>query len=110
MRHTTLAVLAVYGFPLLANLSGCGNLPSDRQVKVTQALAVACDVDGAVVPLAQPVVATLGSGDSTTASVDSLIVRPAVVAACLRLGGMPAGVRPIAAPVSAPVAAETPLG
>jgi hypothetical protein len=110
MRQTTLAAIAVYGLPLIASLSACGNLPPERQAKVTQALAVACDVDGAVVPLAQPVVATLGRGGSAAASLDGLLVHPVVVAACLRLGGMPAGVTPAAAPVTVPVAAEASPG
>jgi hypothetical protein len=88
--------------PLIACLSACGSLPAGQQAKVTQALAVACDVDGAVVPVAQPVVATLGNGGAAAASVDSLLVHPAVVAACQQLGGKPAGVTPAAAPVPVP--------
>jgi hypothetical protein len=110
MRQTTLAAIAVYGLPLIASLSACGNLPPERQAKVTQALAVACDVDGAVVPLAQPVAATLGRGSATAASVDGLLLHPAVVAACRRLGGMPAGVTPAAVPPAVPVAAEASPG
>jgi hypothetical protein len=87
---------------LAACLSACGTLPANQQTKVTQALAVACNVDGAVVPVAQPVLATLGNGGAAAASLDSLLVHPAVVAACQQLGGKPAGVTPAAAPVPVP--------
>jgi hypothetical protein len=109
MRQNTLAALAVCGLPLFAGLSGCGNVARD-QAKVTQALAVACDVDGATVPLAQPVVVTLGRGGAEAASVDSLLGHPTVVAACLRLGGAPAGVTRAGMPVTVPVAVYAPLG
>jgi hypothetical protein len=105
MQHTSLVPAALYALPMIVSLSACGNLPAEPQAKVTQALVVACDVDGAVVPIAQPVVATLGSNGKAAVGTDSLLVHPAVVAACLRLGGMPAGVTPAAAPVTAPVAA-----
>ena len=102
-------VLARHGVRLLpaaaylsAGLSACSSLTPNQQAKVTQALAVACNVDGAVVPVAQPVVATLGNGGAAAASLDSLLVHPAVVAACQQLGGKPAGVTPAAAPVPVP--------
>ena len=60
MQFTTLAAIGICGLPLVAGQSACSTMPPDQQVKVTQALAVACNVDGAVVPVAQPVVATLG--------------------------------------------------
>jgi hypothetical protein len=110
MRRNILVALGVYGLPLIASLSACSNLPPDQQAKITQALVVACDVDGAVVPLAQPVVATLGPAGATVASVDSLLVHPAVVAACQRLGGTPAGVAPVATPVTVPDAAAASPG
>jgi hypothetical protein len=108
MRHTILAAFGVYGLPLVASLSGCGDLSPAQQATVSQTLAVACNIDGAVVPLAQPVVANLGRSGATAASVDSLLVHPAVVAACLQFGGMPAGVTPSAAPVTVPVAGGAP--
>jgi hypothetical protein len=104
MRSTIFAALGACGLPLIAGLTGCSNLPPDQQAKVTQALAVACNVDGAVVPLAQPVVATLGANGATVAGVDSLLVHPVVVAACQRLGGTPVGVTPAGAPVAVPAA------
>jgi hypothetical protein len=103
MRSIFVAAIGVCGLPLVAGLSTCGNLSSAQQAQVTQALAVACNVDGAVVPVAQPVVATLGPNGATVASMDSLLVHPAVVAACQRLGGTPAGVTPASAPVAVPV-------
>jgi hypothetical protein len=112
MRHATLAALAVYGLPLIASLSACANLSSDRQAKVAQMVAVACDVDGAVVPLAQPVIANVGSGGTRVASVGGLLVHPTIVAACHRLGGTPAGVTPGAFQVTVPAvgAFDGPLG
>jgi hypothetical protein len=104
MRSTILAAIGARGLPLIAGLLACSNLPPDQQSKVTQALAVACNVDGAVVPVAQPVVATLGASGATVAGMDSLLVHPVVVAACQRLGGTPAGVTPAGAPVAVPAA------
>jgi hypothetical protein len=104
MRSTILAAFGAFGLPLIAGLSACGNLPPDQQAQVTQSLAVACKVDGAVVPVAQPVVATLGAGGAAAAGMDSLLVHPAVMAACQQLGGTPAGVTPASAPVATPVA------
>ena len=66
-------------------------------------LTVACNVDGIVVPLAQPIVATLGPAGATTTNVD-LLVHPAVVAACKALNGVPASVTPTSPPVTVPPA------
>ena len=104
MRAIILAATGACGLPLIACLSACGNLPPDQQAKVTQALAVACNVDGAVVPVAQPVIATLGPSGATVVGMDSLLVHPAVVAACQLLGGTPADVTPASAPVAVPAA------
>jgi hypothetical protein len=46
---------------------------------------MASTVDGVVVPMAQPVVTTLGSGGAAAANVACLLVHPAVAAACQRL-------------------------
>jgi hypothetical protein len=86
MRHP-------FALPLLACLAACGDLPPEQQAKVTQALTVACTVDGVVVPLAQPIVAELGPAGAGAASAD-LLVHPAVVAACKALNGVPASVAP----------------
>ena len=110
MRSTFVAAIGACGLPLVASLSACGNLSPAQQAQVTQALAVACNVDGAVVPVAQPVVATLGPNGATVAGMDSLLVHPAVVAACQRLGGTPAGVTPASAPVAVPTAPPAPAG
>jgi hypothetical protein len=110
MQFTTLAAIGICGLPLVAGQSACSTMPPDQQVKVTQALAVACNVDGAVVPVAQPVVATLGPGGATVAGTDSLLVHPAVVAACQRLGGTPAGVTPASAPFAVPAASAVSAG
>ena len=71
-----------------------------------QVLTVACNVDGAVVPVAQPVVASLGNDGANVAKAD-LLVHPAVVAACKALDGSPAGVAPAGIPV-ATVGGEAP--
>ena len=64
-------------------------------------LTVACNVDGIVVPVAQPIVATLGQPGATAASVD-LLVHPAVVEACKRVSGVPVSVTEVSPPVTVP--------
>jgi hypothetical protein len=86
--------------PLLACLYACSNPTPSQQAQITQALAVVCNVDGVLVPVAQPVVASLGTGGATAANIDSLLVHPAVVAACATLKGMPASATPLATPAS----------
>ena len=83
---------------LLVYLSACSNLAPEQQAKVRQVLAVACSVDGVVVPVAQPVVATLGAAGATANKVD-LLVHPAVVEACKAVSGVPVGVTPASPPV-----------
>ena len=80
--------------PLLVCIAACSNLATEQQVQIQQVLEVACNVDGVVVPIAQPVVATLGSGGATVTNVDALLVHPAVVAACAAWGGVPATAAP----------------
>ena len=83
---------------LLACLAAsCSNMTPAQQ----QELTVACNVDGAIVPAAQPVVATMGTGGATAASIDALLVHPAVVQACAALKGTPASVT-VTAPPPAP--------
>ena len=81
-------------FCLTALLCACGNLSPAQQAQITQALMVACNVDGAVVPIAQPVVAALGPGGATAVSLDNLLLHPAVVQACAALNGTPASATP----------------
>jgi hypothetical protein len=95
MRRSLATISRVCALPILAVLAGCANLPPDQQAKVQQMLTVACLVDGVVVPVAQPVVATLGSAGAAAAGVDSLLVHPAVVTACSQLGGAPASATPV---------------
>lgn len=92
--------------PLLVCLSACAAQTPEQQAKVRQILSVACSVDGAVVPVAQPVVATLGNDGAKVARAD-LLVHPAVVEACKALNGSPAGVTPAGAAV-ADTGAESP--
>lgn len=91
--------------PLLACLGACGNMTTTQQAQASQALMVACNVDGVLVPIAQPVVATLGPGGATAANVDSLLVHPVVVAACAAIKGAPASATPIGP--ATPAAAST---
>lgn len=59
-----------------------------------QALTVACQVDAVVQPIAVsalPIVAP-GAAGASAAQVDALLVHPAVVAACSRLGGVPVAI------------------
>ncbi len=79
---------------LLASLSAC-NPASQQQAKLIEILTVACNVDGVVVPVAQPIVATMGSAGATATSVD-LLIHPAVVATCQALKGVPASATTVA--------------
>jgi hypothetical protein len=89
---------------LLACLAtSCSNMTPAQQ----QALHVACNVDGAIVAAAQPVVASMGSGGATGSTIDSLLVHPAVVAACAALNGTPASVT-VTAPTAPNAPAPTP--
>jgi hypothetical protein len=86
---------------LLAWLSACGNLTPDQTARIEQVLQVACNVDGIVVPVVQPIVATLGSPGAAAAGVD-LLVHPAVVEACARVSGVPVSVAEVSPPVIVP--------
>ncbi len=97
----------ILALPLLAWLSACSNVTPEQQATIRQVLTVACDVDGMVVPVAQPIVATLGPVGATAAQVD-LLVHPAVVEACKTIKGIPVSVTPVDAPVTVPVATEPP--
>ena len=79
---------------LLACLSTCTTAPQ-QQAKLIEILTVACNVDGIVVPVAQPIVAALGSTGLTVTGVD-LLIHPAVVAACQALKGVPVSATPVA--------------
>jgi hypothetical protein len=94
-RNTALA--------LLVCLSACSNPTPQQRATIKQVLTVACDVDGVIVPVAQPVVATLGPAGAATADVD-LLVHPAVVAACKAVSGVPANVTTAGPPVTVPAA------
>jgi len=80
---------------LLACLSACNTAPQ-QQAKLIEILTVACNVDGVMVPVAQPIVATLGTAGAAVTSVD-LMVHPAVVAACQAVKGVPVSATPVAA-------------
>ena len=84
---------------LLVCLSACSNMTPEQQAQVRQVLTVACNVDGVVVPVAQPIVATLGPAGAAATNVD-LLVHPAVVEACKAVSGVPASVTPVSPPVT----------
>ena len=90
-----------FALPLLGCIAACGNVTPSQQAQITQAVTVACNVDGVLVPVAQPVVANLGPGGATVANVDTLLVHPAIVAACSALKGTPASATPVSPPVTA---------
>jgi hypothetical protein len=96
-----------YALALLAGLSACGNPTPEQRAMIEQVLTVACNVDGVVVPVAQPIVATLGTVGATTTSVD-LLVHPAVVEACKRVSGVPASVTAVHPAVTVPDTAARP--
>jgi hypothetical protein len=96
MRQVLNATMAL----CITTLAACSNLSPAQQTQIQQALTVACNVDGAVVPIAQPVVATLGPGGATAASMDTLLVHPAVVAACDTVHGTPVSVVPVSTPTT----------
>jgi hypothetical protein len=98
----------IMALPLLACLSACSNVTPEQQATIRQVLTVACNVDGVVIPVAQPIVATLGPAGATAAQVD-LLVHPAVVEACKTINGVPVSVTRVGAPVTvtAEAAAKT---
>ncbi len=75
-------------------LSACSNLTTAQQAKIKEVLQVACNIDGVVVPVAQPIVTTLGPPGAAVASAD-LLVHPEVVAACQALSGTPVSATPV---------------
>jgi hypothetical protein len=101
-------VRRVSALPLLVLMSACSSTPAEQQAKIIQLLTVACSVDGALVPAAQPVLATLGQAGAATANAD-LIVHPAVVAACKAVGGTPASATPVGSPQTVDIG-TTPQG
>jgi hypothetical protein len=88
----------IFALPVLVCVYACSNTTPTQQAQINQALSVICNVDGVLVPVAQPVVASTGPGGATAADVDSLLVHPAVVAACASLKGTPASATPASLP------------
>jgi hypothetical protein len=83
--------------PLFICVYACSNTTPSQQAQITQALSVICNVDGVLVPVAQPVVASVGPNGAAAVDVDSLLVHPAVVAACASLKGTPVSVTSVGA-------------
>jgi hypothetical protein len=102
MQRNLVIAAHLYALPLLAGLSACSNMSPDQQARMQQALTVACNVDGVMVPIAQPIVATIGTGGATAANVDSLLVHPAVVLACKAMNGTPETAVPVSPAVTVP--------
>ena len=101
MRRNLAVCGHVYALPLFAWLSACSNLSADQQGQVQQAVSVACNVDGVMVPVAQPIITSIGPGGATVAGIDGLLVHPAVVAACSLVNGTPASATPVPVPPTA---------
>lgn len=98
MQHVSRATIVL----CMTTLAACSNLSPTQQTQIQQALTVACNVDGAIVPIAQPVVATIGAGGAAAASMDTLLVHPAVVAACAAVNGTPVTAVPVTTPATTP--------
>jgi hypothetical protein len=77
-------------FVLLAAVGGAvSGCTAQQQAQATVAIQIACQVDGSVQPIAAGVVSSLGPAAAAAASTDSLLVHPAIVAACKTVGGTP---------------------
>ena len=77
-------------------LAACGT-PAQQaavQAQVQQFVTVACNVDGTVVPIADPVLVGLVPQSAPVISIDQALVHPAVVAVCKGYGGTPAMAAP----------------
>lgn len=74
---------------VLLALSACaGSVPPAQLTN----LKIACAVDGALVPLADPMIAAAVPAAAPAVGVDLLVVHPAVVALCASVGGSPVAV------------------
>jgi hypothetical protein len=101
---------------ILASLLALGACQNGQLTpQAAASLTMACKVDGAVQPIAVGVAATLPQpGAQAGATVDALLVHPAVVKACADLGGAPVAVATdvlstvAASPVTASVVAHNP--
>lgn len=89
-----------FALPVIACLATCSNVAPSQQTQIAQAVTVACNVDGALVPVAQPVVASLGPRGATVANLDTLLMHPTIVAACTALKGTPASATPASPPIT----------
>lgn len=85
MRSALIAAVLVVG--------GC----AAQSPQVQQAMTVACNADGIVVPLGQQVVGQLGSAGALASGVDQLLVHPLVVQECDKLKA-----KPVAVPATTP--------
>ncbi len=85
----TRTILVLAGLCVAAALPGCTST-GGLTPQATAALQIACQVDGALQPIAAGVVSNLGVAGASAAASDNLLVHPAVVSACAKLGGTPA--------------------
>lgn len=88
---TIAALLMAIMLPVM--LGACAIDPATK-AQLQQAVKVACDVDGMVVPIADPVVLGLVPQSAPIITVDQALVHPAVVAVCKGYGGTPAMAAP----------------
>lgn len=103
LRKVSLAAAAA----LLAACSSGGTTSPAVQANLVATLKIACQVDKAVVPVAQPIVATIGPAGQSVANAD-LLVHPIVVGACAALNGTPQSVSILSTAVTAPAPAPAP--
>ncbi|HVB68001.1 MAG TPA: hypothetical protein VNE67_09120 [Acetobacteraceae bacterium] len=90
-------------------VAGCASNGAPS-ASTTNLLAVACQVDAVVQPLAAAVVASLVPAGGAAVAVDTGMIHPAIVAYCASLGGTAVAVpTPVPTPVVAPVAPVAPV-
>jgi hypothetical protein len=85
---TSMPIATLLGCLLAVSLvSACTLTPSQQA-----AVRVACNVDGLLVPIAQPVLLALMPSTAGAVAADQALVHPIVVSLCAGLGGTPASV------------------
>jgi len=87
---------------LCAGLS-VGACSASQQAAAQKAIGIGCMVDGAIQPIAAPVLAAAIPSTAGGVTADTLLVHPAIVAACAAEKGVP-----VATESSAPTTAATP--
>ena len=62
---------------------------ANQQAAAQKAIGIGCMVDGAVQPIAAPVLAAAVPSTAGAVTADTLLVHPAIVAACAAVKGVP---------------------